>query len=175
MKLNVVVLTGLLAALFVMVTGCEDSSKGPLVPENYARWDRLTNVELNYTIPGHLGHYRIAYINEIGKRVTVVEEKGRRYADYPDGTMIVKEIYSNLDYTEGDSPVRLTVMIKDRDHPDQRGGWIWIGKNMGMMEETVITEEFCVTCHGNANKSHPYGDENTNSDFRDFVFFPYKD
>lgn len=162
------------AAAALVFSACEGIEETPLIPESYEGWTRLNDTPLNYTIPGHLGHYRIIYINDVGKRVTVVEEKGRRYADYPDGTIIVKEIYPNLEYSEGDKPTRLTVMVKERNHEDQRGGWIWIGKNLSTMEETVITDEFCVTCHGNANKSHPYGDKNPDSDFRDFVFFPYK-
>jgi len=43
----------------------------------------------------------------------------------------------------------------------------------GTAKETVITEEFCITCHGNANESHPYGDKNPNNEYRDYLFFPY--
>lgn len=41
-------------------------------------------------------------------------------------------------------------------------------------DESVITQEFCVTCHSNANEEHSYSDGNVNNDFRDFVFFPYQ-
>ena len=69
-------------------------------------------------------------------------------------------------------PFQLTIMIKDREHPSARGGWIWLVKDTRTGEEKIIDIEFCITCHANANEPHPYGDMNKNAEFRDYVFFP---
>ena len=66
-------------------------------------------------------------------------------------------------------------MLKRPGHPQARAGWLWIVKDIPSGKETIISEEFCVTCHANANERHPYGDRNPTEDFRDFLFFPYPD
>ncbi|RPJ03990.1 MAG: hypothetical protein EHM28_14230, partial [Spirochaetaceae bacterium] len=72
-------------------------------------------------------------------------------------------------------PTSLTVMIKSPDDPRARGGWLWIVKNPATNRETVMRNQFCITCHANANESHPYGDKNPNREFRDYVFFVYEE
>ena len=145
-----------------------------IIPEDYASWARTTQLELNYPIPGHMEHYRRIYINEKGKGVTTEIRKDRLYYEYPKGTIIVKEVFPTLTPAADEKPMALTVMVKDPDNPESRGGWVWVAKNMQTAVETVFNYEFCFDCHTNANEVHPYGDKNPNNEFRDYVYFPYK-
>jgi hypothetical protein len=157
----------------LLFASCHQKKQVSLVPDGYRAWQQTTDTELNYPIPGHENNYRIIYINATGENVQITPKKNRVFYEYPEGTMIVKEIYKGLgDPEKGTMPEQLTVMIKNARHPQARGGWIWIVKNMQTKEETVIDYEFCVDCHANANEPHPYGDKNPNGDFRDYVYFP---
>ncbi|MCF7928303.1 MAG: cytochrome P460 family protein [Spirochaetales bacterium] len=168
------------AALCVMViaftvsaASCSNKEE-TLLPDDYSEWKRTTSEELDYPIPGHEEHYRRIFINETGTEPAVTEQNGRRIYDYPDGTIIIKEIYEGLDYQEGDQPARLTAMIKDRDNSQSRGGWLWVVKDLESEKEQIFDGELCVTCHANANEAHFYGDNNPDEEFRDYVFFPWQ-
>ena len=159
--------------LFVLsVSACKEKENTAMVPGNHEGWSRTTVVELDYPIPGHESHYRRTYINSIGENFTVSLEDGKTVHEYPAGTIIIKDIYPGLVFENGDQPVMQTVMIKDPEHPHNRGGWVWIIKNLETGTETVMDDLFCLSCHSNANEQHPYGDKNTREEFRDYVFFP---
>jgi hypothetical protein len=142
-----------------------------LIPQNYVSWQRTTEVELNYPIPGHENNYRRIFINSRGMNFTAKEQNGKLRYSFPEGTVIVKEIYQGFDPAEEEEPVRLTAMVKRPDDERARGGWLWVLKPLESGKEQVITGEFCVTCHSNANEPHPYGDGNPREEFRDFVYF----
>jgi hypothetical protein len=133
------------------------------IPADYSSWTRINREELDYPIPGHESNYRIIYLNEVG-----LEAEGY---PFPEGTKIVKEVYSGLDPAEGEEPIMLTTMVKAPDHESARGGWLWIVVDGESGNETIITEEFCLTCHDNANEEHPYADGNPDEEFRDYVYF----
>lgn len=159
---------------FIMLFACQQQEP-PFVPssEEYRTWNSPTARELNYVIPGHLEHYREIYINAIGYNVQPTEEGDHRTYAYPEGTMIVKEIYDDLHPPEKEeAPVSLTVMIKDSQHPKSQRGWIWIDKDLQTGEERVIEYQLCCDCHASANEPHPYGDKNPAGSDRDYVFFP---
>ncbi len=80
------------AISFALALGLPAAS-APLIPEGYRDWEKTTSEPLNYPIPGHLDHYRIPYINGIGKGVAVATREGRLSYTYPKGTIIVKEAY----------------------------------------------------------------------------------
>lgn len=141
------------------------------IPRDYSQWERTTTIELDYPIPGHENNYRIIYINEIGESPEVETQKGKNRITFPEGTMIVKEVYSGFDYTPGDQPTMLTIMVKASDDPRNRGGWLWIVNNVEQGTQRILESEFCITCHNNANEQHPYGDTNPNEEYRDYVFF----
>lgn len=162
----------LLSFIFPLFS-CNEKELPPLVPDDYTGWSRVNEVELDYPIPGHMDNYRVIYINDTGKTYTVDNRGDRKYLLYPEGTIIVKEIYGSSSPPEGEKPDFLDVMVKDSSHPLSREDWVWIVKDIETKEETVLTQEFCVTCHSNANEEHFYGKGNENGDFRDFVFFPY--
>jgi len=164
------VVIGGLAAL----TGCGDREPKSMVPEEYRAWESTTEVELDYPIPGHEQNLRRTYINERGTEVETEARAGRVYWSYPEGTVIIKDNYPSLDPAPGETPMNQTVMVKRPDDPRSRGGWIWIVKDLKSREERIIDYEFCFDCHAVANESHPFGDENPDEEYRDYVFFPYR-
>ncbi len=163
----------MLSVAIVLFGACQQQKPSKLTPEDYRAWNKTTETVLNYPIPGHENHFRLIYINDIGNRVQATEKNGRIFHEYPEGTIIVKEIYLGLESPkEGEEPITLTTMIKDSQHPKSRGGWLWLAVTYATREEEIIDYEFCVDCHANANEAHPYGDKNPNNDYRDYVYFP---
>ncbi len=164
----------LISCLSFIYASCSETSAAELIPADYAAWETTTDIELNYQVPGHGKNYRKIYINSRGREAAVSETAGKTRWNYPDGTVIVKEVYPAQEITPGGRPEQLTVMIKDKDNEAARGGWLWLVKDMQSGDTSIITHEFCITCHANANEAHPYGDRNTDEEFRDYVFFPYR-
>ncbi len=155
------------------VSGCGPGREEPFLPVDYSDWKRTTDIELDYPIPGHENRYRRIFINNVGEGLTIRQgELGAVHA-YPEGTVILKEVFSTLRPGADERPVQLTAMIKRPEDSRSRGGWIWVVLNTESGEQTVFANELCVTCHANANEGHPYGDRNEENEFRDFVFFPY--
>ncbi len=162
------------AACAIAFVSCTQNKN--LIPDDYAKWERTTDQLLTQQIPGHENAYRKIYINDTGeKMVETVDKNGTGSYNYPEGTIIVKEIYDSSTYSESAKPKMLTCMVKAQTDRQSRGGWLWVIKSLPGGEETIIDYAFCVTCHANANESHPYGDKNPNAEFRDYVFFPYKE
>ena len=143
------------------------------VPESYGDWKQTTEIVLDYPVPGHQSNLRIIYINSIGEGVKVEEKDRRVYHDYPEGTIIIKEIYPTREPQPDEVPQMLLLMVKDSQHRDALGDWVWLTKTMGTGKETIIDYEFCIACHEGANENHPYGDANPDEEFRDYVFFPF--
>jgi hypothetical protein len=170
-KISVFILTGLL--IFGCFFGCNGKEQSVFTPDDYDSWESPTDEVLNYPIPGHESNYRIIYFNKTGQSPNIKTENSKKSYDYPAGTIIVKEIYEGLDDPQGKPPGRLFIMVKDPEHPSARGGWLWIVKDVAQNKERIFSEELCITCHTNANEAHPYGDNNTEEEFRDFVFFPF--
>jgi hypothetical protein len=161
----------LVAVATLVCSGRKDSE--PFIPEDYPAWASTVEGPLTYSIPGHENCDRVIYINRKGEAVTVDMREGRVSYDYPAGTKIVKEIYSNHREPDG-NPDSVVLMLKDPANPMSRGGWVWVVKDPSTGRENVIDYEFCVDCHANANEPHPYGDKNRDSEFRDYVFMPYR-
>lgn len=167
-------LFGRLAAVFVIVgviSSCTPGRKAAIIPEDYESWPQTTDEVLNFTIPGHGVGLRKIFINALGLEYQQREEGGRVLTEFPQGTLIVKEVYAEPNPAPGTEPAMLTAMYKDSSDPMQRGGWVWIVKNFPSGDETVLNEEFCFTCHNNANESFPYGAGNPTRAFQDFVFY----
>lgn len=152
---------GIFVAVFFLVSCKPDPVE--FIPSDYSSWARINREELDYPVPGHESNYRIIYMNDVGREADAYP--------FPEGTKIVKEIYSGLDPAEDEKPIMLTTMVKAPDHESARGGWLWILVDGETGDETIITEAFCLTCHDNANEEHPYADGNPNDEFRDYVFF----
>ena len=170
-RANIVILFFLIVLGSILTFSACEREEEISIPQNYSDWQRTTTTELDYPIPGHENNYRIIYINKIGEEPIVEEQNGKNRTTFPEGTMIVKEIYQGFDYAPGDEPGMLTIMLKTPEDPRNRGGWVWIVENLAKGTQQIIESEFCITCHANANEEHPYGDNNPNEEFRDYVFF----
>lgn len=157
------------AAFFIL--SCEKEPEVQNIPDNYSSWERINDVELNYPVPGHESNYRVIYMNEKGRDVDISMEEGRRRYEFPQGTVVAKAVYEGLDPAPDAEPVMITAMVKNKEHPAARGGWVWVLKNLNTGDERIIEEAFCFTCHAAANESHPYGDGNPEEEYRDYVFF----
>jgi hypothetical protein len=144
-----------------------------LIGMDYEGWQRTTYIPLNYPIPGHLDKLREIYINPAANGVAITTVNGQRHFDYPAGTEVIKEIFASATPAPGEEPVQLTGMVKAPDDPRSRGGWIWVVRDLKSKTEQVITQEFCFTCHANANEGHPYGDQNPQGEYRDYLFYPW--
>lgn len=158
-----------LAAALILLSACAPSVPKSYIPDDWPSWRKTTNVALDYPIPGHEDRYRVIRINDTGWEYAAGAAGGRR--EFPEGTIVVKEIYSSGKPASGEKPVTLTTMVKAPKDPSARGGWLWVVKDLATGKETVMTGTFCVTCHSNANEPHPYGDLNAGGEFRDFLFF----
>lgn len=158
-----------LAALWLSVFGCAPKrTEAKLDLGAYTGWERTTAVELDFPIPGHESHYRRIFINKAGSDY---RKSGGR-SDYPDGTVVVKEIFDGLGVPEPDEqPISLDMMVKDRDAPDARGGWRWVIRDQRSGTDTVFTGDFCAVCHVEASKPNPYGDRNPRAENRDYLFY----
>jgi hypothetical protein len=166
----------LIGTMFVLLTGCSKKKNEEIsIPQDYPSWQRTTEKDLDYMIPGHGDTIRRIYINDIGTEVEISQEEGRDLYNYPEGTVIVKEHYPSQSAAENKEIESITAMIKAPQDPRARGGWLWLSKDPDTGETRVFTQEFCITCHENANEAHPYGDENREEEFRDYVFFPYSE
>jgi len=163
-----------LAAVALLALACARPAPRALVPADYASWERTTERDLDYPVPGHEDHHRRIYMNQTGEEVRIAERQGRVFHDYPEGTVVVKEVYAGLQVRPDETPFQLTVMIKKPRDPLARGGWLWVVRDVATGQERIIDYEFCYDCHSNANEAHPYGDKNPRGEFRDYVFFPYR-
>ena len=170
------VLCGLLLLPILLLSSCRQTQRGPLIPQSseYLEWERPIPAILDYPIPGHEDNRRRIFINPQGTEGRIEQRENRVYWDYPEGTVIVKEIIAGLEGADSDSPFQITAMVKAPHDPQSRGGWLWIVKPSDPDEESIVDWEFCFDCHANANEPHPYGDGNIADEFRDYVFFPFR-
>lgn len=170
------ILCSLLLLFIILISSCRQNERGPLIPQSseYLEWERPIPVILDYPIPGHEDNRRRIFINPSGTEVRIESRENRVYWEYPEGTIILKEIIPGLDGRVTDAPFQITAMIKAPEDPLSRGGWLWVTKRLDNQEETIVDWEFCFDCHANANEPHPYGDGNQGNEFRDYVFHPYR-
>ena len=158
-------------AAALMLASCAARKAPVYATEDYHSWQRTTNVVLDYPIPGHQDRFRIPRMNAIGFTAQPTIENGKRRWDFPEGTVIVKEVYATTKPAPGEKPIQLTIMVKAQKDPHSQGGWLWITRDLPQGREAVFMGNFCITCHANANEKHPYGDGNPSEEFRDYVYF----
>ncbi|MFW5711348.1 MAG: cytochrome P460 family protein [Spirochaetota bacterium] len=163
--------TVLLTVLLTLLTGCEQQQSVNFIPEDYRSWPRTTDTTLQFPIPGHEDNLRKIYINPEGLDYDRELVDGKLHYFFPEGTVIVKEVYDGFNPGPDEPPKQLTVMVKKPEHPKSLGGWLWIVAPSADGTEKIVENEFCMTCHSNANEEHPYDDENPNEQFRDYVFY----
>ncbi len=56
---------------------------------------------LDYPIPGHQDRFRIPRMNSLGFTAKPTIENGKRHWDFPEGTVIVKEVYQTHEARAG--------------------------------------------------------------------------
>lgn len=162
------------AVVSMALSGCEEPVVR-FIPDDYDTWERTTLADLTEPIPGHPPGLRRIYINPVGTQVTPATDGERVTWDYPEGTIVVKENYAGTEPAEGEDPAFLYAMVKAPDDERSRGGWLWIARDYDSLEETIFDNEFCVTCHADANEVQTnIGDPNIAGDFRDYLFYPYE-
>lgn len=161
----------LLTVLLTLLTGCSRQETVDFIPADYRSWPRTTNTTLQFPIPGHEDNLRKIYINPEGLDYDRELEDGKLHYFFPEGTVIVKEVYDGFDPAPDEPPKQLTVMVKKPEHPKAQGGWLWIVAPSAEGRENIVENEFCLTCHSNANEQHPYDDGNPREQFRDYVFY----
>jgi hypothetical protein len=165
------VITATVLAVSLLAGGCAKEAGESMVPLDYAQWPSTVDGPLDYTIPGHTQEVRTIYINQVGTTVVPETVGGRITYEYPEGTIIIKENFTNADDEE---PNNLTVMIKDSDNAEASGGWLWLNRDFSSGRERSFGDDFCFPCHLNANERHPYGDGNADREFRDYVYYPWE-
>jgi hypothetical protein len=157
--------------ILVSLSSCAAKKAEIYAPADYTTWKRTTDAVLDYPIPGHENRLRIPRMNPLGWTAVPAVVDGKARWDFPEDSVIVKEIYASAKPAPGEAPIQLTIMAKDPKDPRAQGGWLWITKDLPGGREKVFTGSFCVTCHANANEQHPYFDKNPREEFRDYVFF----
>ena len=84
-----------LAAALALV-GCQKPPQQRLVPADYRGWTRVPEEPLRYPVPGHLDNARVVFVNPIGTRALSETRDGRVVDRYPEGTILVKEVFPTL-------------------------------------------------------------------------------
>lgn len=161
---SIAVGTAIIAA--ALAIGCTEPL--PLLDEtDYTTWEQTTDQILDFAVPGHGSGLRKIYADSLVFGQSL-EADGDIH--YPSGSIFVKEVYPTASPTAEDQPAMLLAMVKAPEDPRSRGGWIWLSRDPENGSETIFEDEFCVTCHTNANEPHPYGTRNPEGAFRDYVF-----
>lgn len=157
-----------LIAALIALTACAAEPE-PLLDIDYAGWRNSTSLTLDFAVPGHGAGLRRIFVNDAGWQA-------RPDADgnvmYPDGTIFLKEVYASPVPGPDEAPVMLTGMVKSSGGDRSRGDWIWVVRNVADGTETILDEEFCITCHASANEEHPYGFLNQDDTYQDYIFHP---
>ena len=156
----------ILITFSVLAVGCA-REPSPLLDHDYTAWNPTTTAVLDFPVPGHGSGLRRIYASTAVFE-TPLEPDGS--ITYPTGATFVKEVYATAAPEADAEPAMLLGMVKQPDHPQAHGDWVWISRNPESGAETIFDDEFCVTCHANANESHPYGTGNPTEAYRDFVF-----
>jgi hypothetical protein len=166
-------LISLLFIVSIIVLSCNKGNISTVfIPDDYKNWS-ITADNLNYPVPGHGSNLRRIFINKIGEGVVSSETDNLISQIYPEGTIVIKEIFSSSAPGENEEPAVLVVMIKDSTSADARADWVWAKKDIQSGDIKTFESETCLECHNNANEPHQYGDKNPKGDFRDFLFFPF--
>jgi hypothetical protein len=160
-----------LALLAFLLSGCAKKGETVYATSDYPTWKKTTDTVLAYPIPGHMDRLRIPRMNATGFSVVPTRVAGKLHWDFPENTVIVKEVYATPKPAPGEGPIQLTIMVKAPKDPRSQGGWLWLTRDLPSGAEQVFAGNFCVTCHANANEGHPYFDNNKNLEFRDYVYF----
>ena len=101
-----------IAAATAAFAACSARAPTVYATPDYHSWQRTTNVVLDYPIPGHQDRFRIPRMNAVGFTAAPTMVNGKRRWEFPDGTVIAKEVYATSRPSPGAAPVQLTIMVK---------------------------------------------------------------
>jgi len=153
MKLRNLRIIGVVGLAAISVAGCGSLIKGD--PDErwvgYKSWTKLTESRTGTGDPtGFLGNvhkgregYRDVFVNAAGRAMLT----GTGPYEFPAGTIIVKEQYSNKAAWEAQKGADLTVMLKIKDGAGA-DTWNWAAGLTGKAGEN----NFCSACHAIASK-----------------------
>ncbi len=168
----------LLFLTLLVLVSC-DSEQPVLLGDDFSGWTQLNAAPITATIPGHGSSIRNIFVNDVGTGVTTTTSGPRIVWNYPEETVIIKTVAAPGESGYSAETTMLLGMVKNSEHPDSQGGWIWLTRDPRTGEEMIFQSEYCVTCHADANERRtttdriPTGVPNPDREFRDFVFFPY--
>jgi hypothetical protein len=164
---KILIITGIVFSIFSCKTEVDDTEFK--LDKNYRNWKKPVSEVLTNTVPGHGDRARVIYANDKAYQVTKEKmQDGRLRYDYPDGTVIIKEIYASVDDVNKASP-QLTIMVKRRTSEKAANGWLYYVQPPNG-EVMLVGNKLCTGCHDAANEPHPYFDKNASENFRDYIF-----
>lgn len=161
-------------AITLVLAGCTQNNTHYQfsLPDNYRQWKKPVDEVLTYTVPGHGSGARVIYANsrayEVSKETV---EDGRVHYDFPEKTVIVKEVYEDVEDVGVAEPM-LTIMVKNSNDERSVSGWLYYMKKPGE-DMAFVESRMCAGCHDAANEEHPYFDKNEGENFRDYLFTPF--
>lgn len=160
----------ILLLFIILQLACSKEEKQVFnIPRDYRLWNRPAKL-LDYPVPGHGPTFRVIYANDIAYKVkTDKGADGYKHALYPEGSVIIKEVYEKQKDVNWADP-ELTIMVKDSSNEDAKEGWLYYVRQPGEKQATLIKGRMCIGCHEAANERHPYFDGNTADVFRDYIF-----
>ena len=140
------------------------------IPVDYQSWHQPLKQPIEYAVVGHGESRRIIYVNELALQAKHVENKyGQKLLRFPNGAIIIKEVFRFRNNGYEPHP-QVVSMVKDTNDPKAQDGWLYYVRNPNNPQVKQIDSRLCSGCHEAANESHPYFDNNPNSQFRDYVF-----
>lgn len=159
-----------IALLALVLTACQEETFARIdQADNYPNWNISHAGDLVEQVPGHPVFLRRIYANDAAYNVDPDSDGN---VVFPEGALFMKEMYFGEVPDDSAGPDALVGMYKDSTDPRNRGGWVWFSQDPATGQQTVLDEEFCITCHANANEEHPYGDRNIAEAFMDYVYYP---
>ncbi len=150
-----IVLILLTGTFFVYAAGETDMSDSSIdIIKDYKLWDKINEDIITGDTTGFMGMahrgpdgFRNIYINAKGTQVAF----GEKEYPFPEGTIVVKEVFANNDGAQGDL-MSLTIMIKRAEGYDPgHGDWEYIMTNPAFEVQAQGIVEMCIGCHDSAD------------------------
>ncbi len=139
------------------------------IPKDYRLWKKPVKL-LDYPVPGHGATYRVIYANDVSYKVKKNKDAdGNDQVVFPDGSVIIKEVYKNRKDINWADP-QLTIMVKESTNEYAQAGWLYFVRQPGEKQAKLLHGRMCIGCHEAANDKHPYFDGNATGIFRDYIF-----
>jgi len=149
MKARQLKILGAIGVIALVTTACGSLLKGDPDPRwaDYKSWTKITEGRVATGDPtGFIGTvhkgregYRDVYVNETGKAALT----GSAPYNFPAGTVVVKEQFSNKEAWESGTGAGVTVSIKKQEGTGSADNWEWASSYTGK----AGASDFCAGCH----------------------------